>query len=332
MVALFTEMYGVPLTIYLLSGALWDKVGLSHNSGHLLNDLVGWRGNRHLSPFHLASYILIFCGLWLIESAWIRLHRSARAGRLATDGPYAHIRHPQYSGFAVIMTGFLLQWPTLLTLEMFPVLLVVYHRLALSEEREVEAVFGRAWWRTPWQHRGSFPARGGLSASDSSKQANTREHSMMLGSPNLARNYPMSNQAQRVTDSAGQARHQPLGIRRPGGGMRQSHRCAGHRGENTAAVGLRRTPKRLRCGLRRAAHRRFEPVRLRRGPALPACRASPDHVRIQRRLLRLSRSACERARRYPPRRAGRPSSGRCRTFLAQGPRGICPPGENSLIV
>lgn len=145
MVALFTEMYGVPLTIYLLSGALGDKVGLSHNSGHLLNDLVGWRGNPHLSPFHLASYILIIGGLWLIESAWIRLHRSARAGQLATDGPYAHIRHPQYSGFAVIMTGFLLQWPTLLTLAMLPVLLVVYHRLALAEEREVEAVFGRAW-------------------------------------------------------------------------------------------------------------------------------------------------------------------------------------------
>lgn len=144
-VALFTEMYGVPLTIFLLSGALGDKVGLSHNSGHLLNDLVGWRGNPHLSPFHLASYILIIGGLWLIESAWIRLHRSARADRLATDGPYAHIRHPQYSGFAVIMTGFLLQWPTLLTLTMFPVLLVVYHRLALAEEREVEAVFGRAW-------------------------------------------------------------------------------------------------------------------------------------------------------------------------------------------
>ena len=144
-VALFTEMYGLPLTIYLLSGLLGEKVGLSHNSGHLLNDLVGWRGDPHLSPFHVASYVLIIAGLWLIESAWTRLHAAAKAYRLATDGPYAHIRHPQYTGFAVVMIGFLLQWPTLLTLVMFPALLVVYRRLALAEEREVHTLFGPAW-------------------------------------------------------------------------------------------------------------------------------------------------------------------------------------------
>ncbi len=61
------------------------------------------------------------------------------------DGPYAHIRHPQYSGFVLIMIGFLLQWPTFATLAMFPLLLVVYRKLAIREEREVAAEFASAW-------------------------------------------------------------------------------------------------------------------------------------------------------------------------------------------
>ena len=40
------------------------------------------------------------------------------------------------------MAGFLFQWPTLLTLLMFPILVVAYTRLAISEEREVRAQFG----------------------------------------------------------------------------------------------------------------------------------------------------------------------------------------------
>lgn len=40
------------------------------------------------------------------------------------------------------MASFLLQWPTLLTLLMFPVLALAYTRLAISEERELRAQFG----------------------------------------------------------------------------------------------------------------------------------------------------------------------------------------------
>lgn len=144
-VALFAEMYGYPLTIYLLSGVLGDKLGLSHDAGHLWADLIGWSGDPHLSPFHLASWLLIGGGFWLIAGAWSRLHAAAKAGRLATDGPYARVRHPQYAGFIAIMVGFLLQWPTLPTLVMFPVLLVVYRRLAIREEREVARTFGTDW-------------------------------------------------------------------------------------------------------------------------------------------------------------------------------------------
>ena len=148
LVALFTEMYGFPLTIYLLSGWLGSRFpGLAptHAGGHLFNDLIGWRWDPHLSPFHLASYAFIGGGFWLISVAWTRLLKAHQAGVLAVDGPYARIRHPQYVGLIIVMVGFLLQWPTLLTLAMFPILAFAYARLARAEEREVAGHFGQAW-------------------------------------------------------------------------------------------------------------------------------------------------------------------------------------------
>ena len=149
-VALFTEMYGYPLTVYLLTGpfaGLIPGVNLSHNAGHLWTDLIGWKGDPHLSPFHLASYLFIGGGFWLIAAAWRHLYAAQRASAVATDGPYARIRHPQYVGLILIMVGFLLQWPTLATLLMFPVLLYVYGRLAIREERDVRAELGQAYER-----------------------------------------------------------------------------------------------------------------------------------------------------------------------------------------
>ena len=144
-VALFTEMYGIPLTIYFLSAVFGSRFGLDHNSGHLWSDIFKLGGDPHFSPFHLASYAFIGGGFWLMAAAWPHLWRAARAGTLATTGPYARIRHPQYAGFILIMIGFLLQWPTLITLVMFPILVVVYRRLAVAEEGEVRAHFAPAW-------------------------------------------------------------------------------------------------------------------------------------------------------------------------------------------
>jgi protein-S-isoprenylcysteine O-methyltransferase Ste14 len=148
LVALFTEMYGAPLTLYLLSGWLGSRFSLlqvDHAGGHLWTDLIGWTGDPHTSPFHLASYVFIAGGFWLIAAAWQVLHEAARARTLAVTGPYAWLRHPQYLGFLLVMAGFLLQWPTIPTLAMFPVLAVVYARLAVREEREVAAAFGPEW-------------------------------------------------------------------------------------------------------------------------------------------------------------------------------------------
>ncbi len=145
-VALFTEMYGFPLTIYLLSGWLSSKFPeidfLAHDSGHLLEVMFGWRANPHFGPFHLLSAIFIGGGFILLASAWNVLYQAQREHHLATSGPYAYVRHPQYMGFVLIMLGFLFQWPTLITLMMFPILVYMYVRLAWREEREVATEFG----------------------------------------------------------------------------------------------------------------------------------------------------------------------------------------------
>jgi protein-S-isoprenylcysteine O-methyltransferase Ste14 len=151
LVALFTEMYGFPLTIYLLSGWLSSRFPgvdfLSHDAGHLLEMLFGWKSNPHFGPFHILSNVFIVAGFWLLAHAWKVLYQAQRAHRLATTGAYARVRHPQYIGFVLIMTGFLLQWPTLITVAMFPILVFMYAHLAKREEADMLAQFGEEYRR-----------------------------------------------------------------------------------------------------------------------------------------------------------------------------------------
>lgn len=157
-VALFVEMYGFPLTIYLLSGWLVKRYPgldlLSHDAGHLWNTLLGWDIDPHFDPLHIFSNIFIFGGFILLSAAWKVLYEAQRDHKLATTGPYAHVRHPQYAGFILIMLGFLFQWPTLITLIMFPILVTMYVKLAQREEKEVLAEFGESYRK----YRDSTPA------------------------------------------------------------------------------------------------------------------------------------------------------------------------------
>jgi protein-S-isoprenylcysteine O-methyltransferase Ste14 len=150
-VALFVEMYGFPLTIFFASGWLARNYPgvdfMTHDGGHLLHTLLRMPGDAHVDPFHILSNVFIFGGFLVLSYAWHTLWAAQRAGKLATGGLYAYVRHPQYGAFILIMLGFLLQWPTLITLVMFPVLTLMYVRLALAEEAEARRAFGEAYDR-----------------------------------------------------------------------------------------------------------------------------------------------------------------------------------------
>jgi protein-S-isoprenylcysteine O-methyltransferase Ste14 len=172
LVALFAEMYGFPLTIYVLSGWLQSRFPdvdwFSHDAGHLLEMMFGWKANPHAGPFHILSFVLIGAGFVLISAAWKVLYDARRTKILATTGPYSYVRHPQYVGFILVMLGFLVQWPTLLTLAMFPVLTIMYVKLARDEERAVRVEFGPAYDRYAAEVPAFVPRIGRLSGQQSS--------------------------------------------------------------------------------------------------------------------------------------------------------------------
>lgn len=163
-VALFTEMYGYPLTIYLLSGWLQTRLPgtdiFSHEAGHLWNTVFGWNVNAHFDLLHILSNLVIFGGFLLLAAAWRVLHAAQRERELAVAGVYARMRHPQYLAFILIMFGFLLQWPTLPTLVMFPILVYVYVRLARREEEIAIEEFGERYRAYMTRTPAFMPARG----------------------------------------------------------------------------------------------------------------------------------------------------------------------------
>jgi len=166
LVALFAEMYGFPLTIYFLSGWLQSRFPniewFSHDAGHLLEMIFGWKANPHAGPFHILSFVFIGGGFVLISVAWKVLYDAQQTRSLATTGPYSYVRHPQYVGFILVMFGFLLQWPTVLTLAMFPVLTVMYVKLAWTEEHDARSEFGDTYAKYATEVPGFVPKLGRL--------------------------------------------------------------------------------------------------------------------------------------------------------------------------
>jgi len=159
-VALFAEMYGFPLTIYLLTSFFGNRFGLdfTHNNGHILPTLFGLKGDPHFNMLHIASYALIIGGLILLGKAWEVLYKATKQNKLATDSVYKYIRHPQYLAFILIIFGFLVQWPTIITLLMAPILIVRYVRLAKLEEKEMIERFGSTYAHYKKETPGYIPA------------------------------------------------------------------------------------------------------------------------------------------------------------------------------
>ncbi len=146
LVALFAEMYGFPLTIYLLSGWLGDAYPalqpFSHKYGHLWVVVFGGSDLAWAVVMGL-SLLLMVMGYLLLSKGWTQIH--AARGGLVTDGIYAYARHPQYTGLFLVIIGFLVQWPTLLTVIMAPIMLYAYVHLARVEEQRAEAEFGELY-------------------------------------------------------------------------------------------------------------------------------------------------------------------------------------------
>lgn len=151
MAALFTEMYGIPLTIYFLTGWLGSGYPVldpfSHSSGHLVLVFLGLsKSVLVMTLLHLLTNGIIFLGFYIIYQAWKLIHE-AKEDTLETGGIYSHIRHPQYVGMWLVTVGFLIQWPTLITLAMWPALMIVYYRLSMQEEKELAEKFGEEFYK-----------------------------------------------------------------------------------------------------------------------------------------------------------------------------------------
>ena len=153
-VALFTEMYGIPLTIYILTAILGRRYPalnpFSHASGHLWLTFLGG-GALMMTVIHIISNGLTVIGFVIMWKGWKLIHDAKDS--LVMEGPYAYVRHPQYSGLFVIMIGMLIQWPTIITALMFPVLVFIYYRLSKKEEDEMIKTFGDEYK----QYRGRVP-------------------------------------------------------------------------------------------------------------------------------------------------------------------------------
>ncbi len=171
-IALYAEMYGFPLTIYILSSVFGIDIPFTHLEGHLWSSLLGLGRDGAMAEM-MIGYLVIIIGGVLVIAGWQEIYYSKKnqalkyeefkvlaesevlklkekafyktKDRLVTDGIYAYMRHPQYTGIILIITGMLIHWPTIITLFLWPILTLAYYYLAKREEKLMEVEFGESY-------------------------------------------------------------------------------------------------------------------------------------------------------------------------------------------
>ena len=141
-IALYVEMYGFPLTIYLLTTFLGLDIPWLHFKGHLWATLLGLGEAGAMAEMFIGLGIVVL-GITLVFRGWSLIYHSQAENELVTEGIYRYMRHPQYTGIYLALVGQLIHWPTLPTLVLFPLIVWLYYHLAQKEEQSLMNRFGQ---------------------------------------------------------------------------------------------------------------------------------------------------------------------------------------------
>lgn len=129
-IALMTEMFGWPLLLFLISPLVDVPV--------IAPDYFQRFGH---APASIGTALSII-GLLLVAGGWRQIHR---AGGLVTTGLYRFMRHPQYTGVLLFTLGWILHWPSMLTIVLWPILAGAYIWLSSKEEARAIEEYGEAY-------------------------------------------------------------------------------------------------------------------------------------------------------------------------------------------
>ncbi|MBR0598669.1 methyltransferase family protein [Sinanaerobacter chloroacetimidivorans] len=142
-IAFAVEMHGIPFSMYVISWLIGRNLPEGILWGHTLFHTIGYWG----------MYINITCAVIafiLILNGWYHIHKNywskeTGKGVVVKTGIYRYVRHPQYTGLLLLSFGMMAEWATLPLLILFPVMVVLYVRLAKREEADMLMEFGKEY-------------------------------------------------------------------------------------------------------------------------------------------------------------------------------------------